>query len=111
MELPGVGPGGKFGDKVELAEEFAHHLAGIITLTEIFELAHEACQRVLGLTNRHVGVVLALAFETRVMLLELATIEIGEATARATVKWDLIREDWKRRETVLDGHPGGTHPV
>jgi hypothetical protein len=90
MELPGVCPGGEFGDKVELTEKFTHHLTGVVSLTEILELRHEPRQGVFRLANRDVRVVLALAFEAGVVLLQLTPIEIGETTARGAVKWSLM---------------------
>lgn len=82
MELTGVCPGRKPGDAVELAEQFANHLAGIFALTELFDLRHEPTESVFSLRDGHVGVVFALTFETRVVLVKLLPEEVGKAVAR-----------------------------
>ena len=84
MELTGLGPNRKLGHEVELAKELAYLLAGIITLAELFELREDAVECLLGLANGHVRVVLALAFETRMMFQEFFPVEGREALARRT---------------------------
>jgi len=76
VEFVGFGPGGELGDKVELSEELAHHLTGIIALTQHFQPVDDARNGVFGLGNRRVRVVLALALETLLMLEKLFAVEI-----------------------------------
>ena len=78
MNLIGLGPGGKLGDEVELAKQLAHHLARIVALTERVEVGEHELERVFGLRNGDVGVVLALPFETPMMFEKLFAEELGE---------------------------------
>lgn len=68
MELTGIGPGGEFGDEIEFSEQFTHHLTGILPLTQLLELTHDARERILGLRDRDIRVILALPFEARMVL-------------------------------------------
>jgi len=81
VKFIGFSPGGELGDKVELSKELAHHLTGIIALTQHFQAFDNASDRVFCLCNRRVGVVLAVALETPVMLEKFFPVEIGEALA------------------------------
>lgn len=81
MELTGLGPNRKLGDEVELAKEFAYLLAGIITLAELFKLREDAVKCLLGLANGDVRVVLALPFETRMVLEKFLAVERRKALA------------------------------
>ena len=78
MELTGVGPSGELGYAVEFSEEFANHLAGIFTLAKHLDASHQPGQRVFGLRDGHVRVVLPLAFQARVMLVEFLPEEVGQ---------------------------------
>lgn len=78
MELTGVGPSRELGDTVESSEKFTNHLAGIIALTEDFDLRHEASQRVFGLTDGHFGIVLALTLQTGVVFVQFLAEEVGQ---------------------------------
>ena len=79
MELTGIGPHREFGDDVELAEELTHHLAGVVALAELLEPRHDARQRLFGLTDGHIRVVLALPLETGVMFEKFLSVEVREA--------------------------------
>ena len=56
MELIGFCPGRELRDEVELSEERRHHLAGVVALTELIELSHDARQRIFHLRDGHFGV-------------------------------------------------------
>ena len=84
MELTGLGPNRKLGNQVELTQEFADHLAGVIALAELFKLRKDPIERFFGLADGDVRVVLALAFETRVMLQEFFPVKGRKALARRT---------------------------
>lgn len=77
MKLAGIGPSGELGYEVELAKQLAHHLAGVVALAELFELAHDAREGLFRLRNGTIRIVLTLAFETLMMFEELLTEEIG----------------------------------
>ena len=78
MKLFGLSPRGQAGDEIELAEELAHHRAGILALAKLLELPHHARERIFGLRDRNLGVVLTLPLETPMMFEKLFTEEIGE---------------------------------
>jgi hypothetical protein len=82
MQMPGFGPGGEFGHDVELAEELADELAGILALTELLHLLEDSRERVLRLGNGQFGVVLTLSFEALVMFSKLFPEELDETLAR-----------------------------
>jgi hypothetical protein len=84
MELTGLGPHGKLGDEVEFAQELTYHLAGVVSLAELFELRQDAIERFFGLADSHIRIILALAFETRMMFQEFFPVEGCEALARRT---------------------------
>jgi hypothetical protein len=79
MELTGFGPHRQLCDDVELPKELPYHLAGIVSLAELFELRHDSRQRFFGLADGHVRIVLTLTLETRMMFKELLAVEIREA--------------------------------
>ena len=78
MILLRIGPGGKLRDDVELAEQIAHHLMRIVSHAEVVELIEHLGDRVVGVGNGALGVVLALLRETFTMLKEFLTIEVGQ---------------------------------
>jgi hypothetical protein len=90
MELTGIGPGREPGDTVEFAKELAYRLTRIFTLAQDFYLGHQPGERVFGLGNRHFRVVLALAFQTRVMFVQFLPEEVGETPARLVPQRDLL---------------------
>jgi hypothetical protein len=98
MELIGVGPGGKLGDKVELSKELAHHLTGVVSLTQRIEPVDDARNGVLGLRDRGVRVVLTLAFQALLMFEELFAKEVGETLAT-----------WSEVMTRESGEAGGVY--
>ena len=67
VNLMGLGPGRKLRDDVDPAKELANHLAGIVALTERVEVGEQELERVFGLGNRDVRVVLALTFQASMM--------------------------------------------
>ena len=84
MELTGVGPHGELRHEVELPQELSDHLAGVVALTELFQLTQDASQGIFGLTDGHIGIVLPLALEAGVVLQELLPVELRQTlTGRA----------------------------
>jgi len=92
MELTGIGPSGELGDTVEFSKKLANGLAGILALAEKFDLCHQPGQRIFGLADGHVRVVLALAFEAGVVLVQFLPEEVrqtltGGIPERKLVTW------------------------
>jgi hypothetical protein len=54
------GPSRKPGDDVELSEELGNDFAGILTAAEELDLFHDAEERIFGLGDGDLGVVLPL---------------------------------------------------
>ena len=52
VDVPGIGPGGKPGDDVELSEELADHFVGVVFGAEPVELANHFQERLLDVVNR-----------------------------------------------------------
>jgi hypothetical protein len=67
VNLMGLGPGRKLRDDVDPAKELANHLAGIVALAERVEVGEQELERVFGVGNRDVRVVLTLTFQTSMM--------------------------------------------
>lgn len=112
MELSGIGPGGKLRDEIELSQQLAHHLTGVIALAQLFDLTHDARQRVFRLGNGRVRVVLALALETRMMLAQLLSEVISEALAGNIPERLRASGGNAVRQTSLEMHLGWkTYPV
>lgn len=104
MELVWVGPSGQLGDEIEFLQELTDHAAGVLALAELFELRHDARERVFGLGDRDVRVVLALALQARMVFQKFFTVEIGEAlTGRSEHRVWVTRNVGALRAT-LQGH-------
>lgn len=81
MELMGFDPGGKAGDGFEFAQQVGKSPAAIVALAELFDLLHQSLEGLLGLTDGRVRVVLALPFQTGIVLLQLLTEEVRQTVA------------------------------
>ena len=49
MKLFGIGPAGEAGDRVELSEQLSHQLVGVVLRAQLFELAEDARQCLVGI--------------------------------------------------------------
>jgi len=76
VNLSGVGPGGKTGDDVELAEKLADDLVGVTFGAETIELRHHLGERFLDVGDGALGVVLALLIEAAFALGKFFAVEI-----------------------------------
>ena len=107
MELTGFSPSRELGDNVDLSEEFAHHLTGIIAAAKLVELRHELSQRLFGLSDGVFRVVLALSLEAHMMLANFLAEEIREALARGPAKGAGPGKTVDVCQTTLRGHAAG----
>src|SRR5262249_37635372 len=106
VRVAGLGPFGEFRHDVEFAEELADDFAGVLPLTELLELAHDARERVLSARDRALGVVLALAFEALMMSEEFFPEELRATLAhRAVERLRTCHADV--RQTAFRGHSQG----
>jgi hypothetical protein len=100
MKLFRFSPRGQAGDGIELAQELAHHRAGVLALAELLELPHHARERVFGLRNRDLGVVLTLPLETLMMFEKFFPEEIGQTLARWPQHWGSLTLTVGRQATL-----------
>jgi hypothetical protein len=111
VEFFGFGPEGKLRHDVELFEQLPDDFTRIVSLAELLEPLEDARQRFLSLRDRHLRVVLALALEALVMASKFFAVELretltGSAKDRSRMTWDV-----GGRQTTLQGHAAGAHPV
>ena len=101
MELTRLCPGGEFGDDVELAKELADELGGIVALTELLHLLENSGERILGLGDGALRVVLTLQFEALMMFEEFFAEELGQAMTRCAGQGSLLTWGVDGRQTTL----------
>ena len=75
VDEPGIGPGRKAGDDIELPEEAADNLVGVVFGAEAVELSDDFQQCLLDVVDGAFGVELALLLQTPLALEELFPIE------------------------------------
>jgi hypothetical protein len=75
--VSGIGPGGKAGDDVELAEEAADDLIRVSFGAEAIELRHHLHERFLDIGHGAGRIVLTLLFEAALALRKFFAVEIG----------------------------------
>ena len=75
--MPGIGPGGKPGDDVELSEEFADDFVSVVFGAEPVELADDFQERFLDIVNCPLGEKLALLLETALTFQKFFAVKIG----------------------------------
>ena len=82
MEMLKVGPSRKVRHGVKLLKEVADDLVRVFALTEAFDLFERPHQRLLGLADGDIGVVLPLPLETELMFKDFSPEEVGETLTR-----------------------------
>ena len=73
--MSGIGPGGKTGDDVELSQEAADNLVGVVFSAEAVELSDDFQQCLLDIVDGAFRIELALLLKTPLALEELFSIE------------------------------------
>ena len=99
-----IGPGGKLGDRIDLAKEFADFLARVVTLAQRVEVGHHPTDGILHLGDRRVRKILTLLFEAAMVLEKFLAEELSET--RAGWPAQRTRETWnvEGSQTTLRGH-------
>ncbi len=82
VEVLEIGEGRKIGDGVKLLQKVANDLVGVCPLAEALDLFEGPHQRLLGLANSDVGVILPLPFQTLLMFGDFPPEEVGETLTR-----------------------------
>ena len=75
--MAGVGPRGQPGHDVELPQQAAHDLIGIVGGAQAIELRHHFRERFFDIHHGALGIVLTLLIETALALDEFFAIEAG----------------------------------
>ena len=86
MRSVDFGKGGEVGHGVDLSEELANDFAGILALTQAFDLAHRPRERLFRALDRDVGEILPLAFEAPMMFQKLFAEELRETLTGRTAE-------------------------
>lgn len=81
-----IGPVRKAGDYIELSQETADHLIGVIFGRQLLKSRDDRLQRDVNVADSSLGVVLPLAFEAASVFLEFLAIELsaGDVSAGTT---------------------------
>lgn len=78
MDFEGVGPGRQAGHDVELSEEPGHDFTGICLLRELFEVGHDALERLLDPADCLFGKIFTLRVQALLMLKKFFAVEIDQ---------------------------------
>jgi hypothetical protein len=99
-----VGPGGQLRDDVDLAEKLADHLTGVVSLAERVEIGEEPFERIFGLRNRDIRIVLALQLEMSMVLQNFFPKEVAETLTRRSAERNVQGGDLGTLEATFQGH-------
>jgi hypothetical protein len=99
-----VGPGGKLRDDVDLAKELSDHLTGVVALAKRVKIGKQPLERILGLGDGDVGVVLPLPFEMPMMFEQFFAKEIAETLTAGPAERNVQRGNLDSFEATLGGH-------
>ena len=78
VHLPGIGPGRPPGHEINLLQNVAHDLIGLVLFAQLIELGHDLCERSFDIADRALGVILPLRVETALATNEFFSVEIGK---------------------------------
>ena len=84
--MPGIGPGGTPGHEIELLEQVAHDLVGLVLFTQLVELRHHLRERLLDIADGALGIVLTLRVETALATNEFFPVKIGKGMQNAIAR-------------------------
>ena len=77
VHLPGIGPGRKAGDEIELPQHIAHNAISLSIGAQLIELCHHFAESGFDVVDRALRVVLALRIEAALTADELLAVETG----------------------------------
>jgi hypothetical protein len=78
MNVSGIGPGGKPGDGIELAENLAHDFIGIAFGAEAIDFCHHLGERPFDVGDGALGVELALPLQATLTFHKFFPVEIQQ---------------------------------
>ena len=74
--MPGIGPGRMPGHEIDLLQNVAHNLIGLVLFTQLIQLGHDLCESTFDVTDGSLRVVLTLRVETTLATYELFSVKI-----------------------------------
>ena len=74
--MPGIGPGRMPGHEIDLLQNVAHNLIGLVLLTQLVQLGHDLCEGTFDVADSSLRVVLTLRVKTTLTTYELFSVKI-----------------------------------
>lgn len=74
--MPGIGPGRMPGHEIDLLQNVAHNLIGLVLFTQLVQLGHDLCEGTFDVTDGSLRVVLTLRVKTTLTTYELFSVKI-----------------------------------
>jgi len=74
--LPGIGPGRMPGHEIDLLQNVAHNLIGLVLFTQLVQLGHDLCEGTFDVADSSLRVVLTLRVQTTLTTYELFSVKI-----------------------------------
>ena len=76
--MPRIGPGGTPGHEIELLQNVAHDLVGLVLFTQLVQLGHDAREGAFDVADGALRVELTLRLETTLATDEFFSVKIGK---------------------------------
>ena len=74
--MPGIGPGRMPGHEIDLLQNVAHNLIGLVLFTQLVQLGHDLCEGAFDVADGSLRVVLTLRVKTALTTDELFSVKI-----------------------------------
>lgn len=74
--MPGIGPGRMPGHEIDLLQNVAHNLIGLVLFTQLVQLGHDLCEGTFDVADSSLRVVLTLRVKTTLTTYELFSVKI-----------------------------------
>ena len=74
--MPGIGPGRMPGHEIDLLQNVAHNLIGLVLFTQLVQLGHDLCESAFDVADGSLRVVLTLRVKTTLTTYELFSVKI-----------------------------------
>ena len=86
MKCLGVRKRGELRHGFKLPEEVPDNFTGVVAATELLHLLQDSAKRRFGLRDGHLGVILAVLFQTAMVFPELLAEELDQTLAGGAVE-------------------------
>ena len=74
--MPGIGPGRMPGHEIDLLQNVAHNLIGLVLFTQLVQLGHDLREGAFDIADGSLRVVLTLRVKTTLTTYELFSVKI-----------------------------------